>query len=373
MGLRAPFALAGQTAPSASDASLSYFGAETVLPAGANRVTVIGIVRNGSEPLPANSLRMRLYPLTNLDYTFGETRPVLPALGPNQTATCRWTLSTKSGDSAATVAVFLESVRPDFAFRTQTRIALLPFLGPTGPEIAAPTVKISTAPGAPPVFADLLKLRAYKDADGNAALGVFVREGKYWSSPAFAFPLISVSSGELGQNPWEEPFRLLKTRIIPAPTSTTLLLSGEIGRRWTAEVEIEILRDTVAANGKVRLIARRDVVLSSLALPTFLSSVSSQPADGAPHIDSDASAGRNERSLWTTSNNRQFGLSITDQSPSMQLEPRLASVGKTGSSIVWSYGAAKPITISAGTKMTFPFRLFLTPVNGPDPRKFALH
>ncbi len=358
--------------------AIEYFGAERSYSAAEERVVLLGLVRNvGETPTPANLFRLRCYPLSGLDYTFGETMPALPSLKPGEAAACRWTLSTRPGRTPYTAAVILETADRSRAAPPQTKIGVIPRLDKSQPLIlTAPSGGVPLS--LPPVHPDRVQLQLLQDADGYAALTFAAREGEGWTAASTLFPLLQVKGSDPGQSGWEEGFRALEAKVTRTSASVLLSLLGSVGARWTAEIELELKRDTAAVEGKIRLIARRDVLLEAISLPALLTPfhAGNSRADGVPQpvplfpLNTGASgllAGETAGALT--------GIAVSPASPISGFTLDMKQTGFLNPILTIQWRSPLGGTrISAGTKLILPFRFFsLSLASGiHDARRFAL-
>lgn len=301
-------ALAQNASPTSSpDVRVEYFGPERGYVVGAESVTLLCIVRNvGTGPLPEKTLRLRCYAISGLDYTTGDTLPVLPAMARNQALAFRWRLA-QSGDTGPFIAAVIlentgatgsvekpqpgggvilvnETNTPRTALTVVPRLPSAPRMGdrvvpPSGPPQATATRDDAW------ISNDQFALRAVR-ADRAAPLLILSgREGASWRTLANGIPLARVFSGEDGQRLWWEPFRWEQARAQSDKVSALLTLNGTIGARWKATLTLTAIRDSAAINGRLRLTAGKTLRLAGIELPSLLVSpatATSAKADGSP-------------------------------------------------------------------------------------------
>lgn len=271
---------------------------------GMDRVSLLCVVRNvGTEPLPQNSMRLRCYPVTGLDYTNGNLLPALPALAPGEAVAYKWRFALTTSRGALVAGVVLE---PTGGLDPQASNAPPP---PPSPAPQPPANTASALPGTQlalaviprlprnpsigdiPTFKDPLTHVSERNDDvtllngrvaarvqlgerREAILTLAAKEGAVWQQLANSLFLIRANLAEEGQLPWWQSMRCQRIRVDRDRDSGVLSITGSIGSHCRAELSLELRPDTCAIQGTVRLTARRDLRISGLELPVLLPSVS---------------------------------------------------------------------------------------------------
>lgn len=292
---------------SAPDVRVEFFGPERGYSVGAQDVALLCVVRNvGGSELVANSLRLRCFAMNGLEYTAGETRPVLPALARQQAIAYRWRLRPAFSQAPMVAAVLLEQVatvsgpaadggetRPALvAISPQARatLAVIPRLSsmPKASNVNIPAGGAPRAAGSSEdayIANDRVQARIISAERRTPLLILSSREAAAWKTVATGVPLIELNAGEEGQLPWWETFRWKSTRTSGDKQNATLTLTGTIGTRWKAEYILEVRSNTSAIDGRLRLTPLRTLRLYRARLTRLLPAgedASALKADGAP-------------------------------------------------------------------------------------------
>lgn len=307
-------AQAGQVAPREFPAGLTkvsglaidveYFGSERGYVLGQGAVPILCVLRNtGTAPLPARTLRARLYAIAGLDYPGGDTSPVLPALEVGQAVLYRWRLTAAAPRGPLVAALFVENVPEEApaagslavgpapigvvggqtaptgagstavnAYPTRTYLCVIPRMEarpgldalPSAP-LGAP--KASTGRGDAWIANDRVGVRVQNAQGEIPVLTLGVKKEAGWHALASGTPLAQICSGEAGQRPWWELFRWKEARIEQGPSSAALTLVGVAGTRWRAQLTLESAKDTAALQATLRLTARRSLRCYGVRLP----------------------------------------------------------------------------------------------------------
>ena len=291
---------------------VEYFGAERGFAIGMQAVTMLCVLRNtGAAPIAENTLRLRCYTLAGLDYTTGETWPVLPSIGAGQTVAYRWVLVPAANGGPLIASALITENKPinvaapgpanDFAanFAPQAVLNVIPRLA-AEPKLDPPNVPPGAAPQAV----------ASEDSAwlGNERVGVRIvaagnREpilllgGKFgadWKLLALSASLFSVLSGEPGQIPWRQTFHWSDSRPASTHAGAALTLRGALGTQWRGEVTLQTQSGTAAIQGTFRLTARRLMRLYDCQIPRLIARDAAKPlpgaANGTPNAFSDLPA-----------------------------------------------------------------------------------
>ena len=292
---------------------VEFFGAEKGYAAGSGHVTLLCVLRNtGKEPLPASTLRVRCYALSGLDYTDGELTPLVPALSPGQAAAFRWHLApTDRSNALVATALLMRAVTPA-RLAAQNPVVVNPNPAETDPALDQPApvphaflsviphISSPAAATAPPsgfagpasvytsthakIGNDRVSLRLQLAA-GRAPVGFLAgKAGTAWQTAGVVFPLFSILAAGDGQKPWQRAFKWSTTDSHTDADASQLVLTGNCGDDWEAQITLETRKDTGAINGRLRLKARRTSRLFAVQLPRITAPTDSAkpapPADG---------------------------------------------------------------------------------------------
>ena len=279
------------------------------------------VVRNvGDGPLPEHTVRLHCLVLSGLDYTAGDTLPVLPAMARNQALAYRWRLAPDTNPTPLVAAVLLEDAP---AQPSQPAPPVQPVSGThSAPEDAAQSVspvwtaesRVTVAgiprvsgplrqgtfvlpPSSPPgahlqdegawLGNDRTALRVIPGERRQPMLLLTARSGKNWISAAAGLAAAALTSGEDGQVPWQQVFRWEDTAVREDKDSAAIELIGRIGTQWAARIRFNLPRDTSALHCALRLTALRDMRLYSVSLPSLMPEI---PAPGSPSFHADGSS-----------------------------------------------------------------------------------
>jgi hypothetical protein len=306
---------AAAQATGAPSVQVEYFGPERGYVIKGADVVMLCVVRNtGNAPLPDKTLRLHCYTVDGLDYTSGETLPVLPALARNQAVAFRWRLAPSSG-GLMTAAVTLEplpvpatttaangehgpsdppstdaadTLVPALSRMTVAVIPALPAELRMGtrdvPKNAPPAADITNSDAW--LSNDRVSLRAISSDRETPLLLLNARVGTDWTPVATIFSMLEIASAENGQRPWRQTFHWRDSSAGADKDSARLTLKGVLGKLWHAEIDLQMARDTSAIRGTIRLTALRTARLYGLTMPTLLS----QPDPKALPLRADGSA-----------------------------------------------------------------------------------
>jgi hypothetical protein len=402
---------ATQANATAPDVRVEFLGAESGYAVGMQSVTLLCVVRNvGSAPLPDRTLRLRCYAVTGLDYTTGETMPVVPALGPNQALAYRWRLAPSNATGPLTAAVLMEPVTPTSAAAPEmpsspggglhgtahggsdsaTTGAQPPPPAEPAP-LPAPRAVVTTVPrlAAPlrpggdairPAAGPLASAGETSAWIGNDRMGARIvaselrqpvlllcgKEGAGWRGLAVGSPMASVRSGEDGQVAWWETFRWRAARVRIEKDLATLTLLGNVGTRWQAEMVFVARRDTAALSGRLRLKPLRVMRLYSVLLPRLQAdnsrAAASFRADGSaqPLSNAEPLLPETARVIAGRANGITFGLTwpSTGPDPGWKWSRLPAGDANVAPLPGAQWDDARGSLILPGTAVEIPFRLF---------------
>jgi len=283
---------------------VEYLGPARGYAIGTGDVDIVCVVRNeGNNPLPDRRLRLRCYILSGLDYTTGETMPLLPALAPGQAVAFHWRLTPTDSSSPLAVAAILTDVAPQtpgtappasgagkgpsaplpeeagasLALPQRAYVAVVPRLGALpstgGPDPTHPVANASSERAW--IGNDRVAVRFLAARSHLPVLLLAAKQGTQWREVAIGVPLARILSGEDGQRPWWETFRWQGARVRNDKAVAVLTLTGMVGSRWRAELILQSGKDTCVMQGRLRLTPLLAMRLQGVALPCLM-------AAGAP-------------------------------------------------------------------------------------------
>lgn len=265
-----------QSTPS-PDIRIISFSAERGYILGASPVTLLCVVKNvGDAPLTEKTLRVRCFALSGLEYTSGETRPLLPTLAPKQTVAFRWQLGVREAKGAVVAGALIEAagVLPANRVLPGNRSVVTTILRlPRPPAVGSYNPKPVDPPKASDegfIGNDRIALWLFQGERQQPALLMAAREATGWRALTVSAPLLEIQSGEEGQQPWWETFRWRNSTVKNEIDSATLTLNGVFGTRWRANLVFEAKRGTSAIDATLRLIPIRPVRLYGVRLPNMI-------------------------------------------------------------------------------------------------------
>ena len=392
---------AGTVATDAPSVQVDYFGAENGFTAGGASIPVLCVVRNiGTAAIPENSVRLRCYTLSGLEYTSGEIWPIVPPLAPNQSATVRWRLTPTDVNGPLMVAVLTDRIQqlPAGAAVQTNSVSLgpnAPIPGNTRVTITLPNASRAVMTVIPRfnlaprwvASGDVLSPSPQASVDGRTAwigndrtvirvqkaqgelpvLALTARDLSQWKLLATITPILRVRSAEDGQMAWWETFRWRDSAAREDRDVATLSLSGSVGANWQAEIVLESRRGTGAVNGRLRLTARRTLRCFGVQLPRLLAETDDQglvpkadgsmqilEADPSPISDSERVAARHIGDLT-------FGLAWSSNAPLNNWTATRSPIGdhlhKPVLGAQWDSTDRGDIIV-AGATVEFTFRMF---------------
>lgn len=290
--LLCPFAgtlCSAQTGPQAQ-LKVEYLGAEHGYSLRHEDLILLCIVRNISGvTLPEKTMRLHCLPLSGLDYTDGDTLPLLPTLAPDHSVAVRWRLAPTNATDPLIASAFVEPAAPAqnmSAQRTSGEIAMtvIPRLDET-PRFGAIPINTLRSPqagksrGEAWLAGTRIALRALRTAHGQPLLLLAGSNAGVWQTIAASLSVARIRSSEEGQTAWWQSFRWRQTRVGADKESASLILSGTAGRFWLAELQLTARRDTAAIQGVLRLTARRNLRCLAVELPRLITTPTERSAD----------------------------------------------------------------------------------------------
>ena len=253
------------------------FSAERGFVVGSSPVTLLCVIKNVVDaPLPEKTLRVRCFALSGLEYTSGETRPILPALAPKQTVAFRWQLGVREAKGAMVAGALIEAVGalpPSLTLPGNRSVVTTILRLPRLPSVGTYNPKPTDPPKADDegfIGNERVALWVFQGERQQPALLMAVREEASWRTVTLAVPLLEIQCGEEGQQPWWETFRWRNSAVKNEIDSATLTLNGTFGTRWKANLTFEAKRDTSAIEVTLRLIPIRAVRLYGVRLPNMI-------------------------------------------------------------------------------------------------------
>ncbi|HLV79030.1 MAG TPA: hypothetical protein VKT32_02075 [Chthonomonadaceae bacterium] len=381
----------------APDVRVEYFGPARGYATGTADVDMVCVVRNeGNVSLPDRRLRLRCYILSGLDYTTGETMPLLPALAPGQAVAYHWRLTPTDASSPLAVAALLTNVPPPAPGAAGvTAPASGAGKGPSAPSPETPAMPPAIAPGAalaviprlvtsPSDLPDLkapaanasperawigndrVLMRVLASRDHLPLLLLSAKQGPGWRTVATGVSLVRVLSSEDGQQPWWETFRWQGARVTNDKTAATLTLTGTAGSRWQAELTLQSGRDTCVIQGRLRLTPLEAMRLQGVQLPTLIPAnvepAALAVASGvATPVAADISPLPQDQRVAAGLQDRvTFGLAWPSESPLPgwrgTRQPESPVAPRCG--MRWESDEGRAELVSRGQTLEFPFRLF---------------
>jgi hypothetical protein len=236
---------------------------------GSQSVTVVGTVRNvGRQASAAGAYTARIYALTGLDYTEGDTMPKVPALEPNGSATFRWRLMPSAPDSPLVASMALETPGQ----MPEARVAAIQHFSDPLPGEPAGFSKESTARaghGTATIENATIRVRVFESDSNVPALLMSARTPTGWRRVGTTLPAAEVSSAEGGQRPWWEVFRAESMRASVTKGSATLTLTGGFGLRWRGTIILTVRNDSSVVDGRLLLAPLKPVRLMGVRFLPF--------------------------------------------------------------------------------------------------------
>ncbi|MCC6730349.1 MAG: hypothetical protein IT208_13510 [Chthonomonadales bacterium] len=251
------------------DVAIESFAPTRAFAVGTNSVGLVATVRNsGGAPLPAGVVMVRLDPVAGLDYLEGATRVRLPAMEPNATATLRWRLLPKAPDSALVAALgILQEGR-------QPLVRVLPIHHVTQPvrgeRASTPKAPAARARRDEAVLENAdVRVRVAR-TNGVVSMALLsARAVTGWRELGTSVPILEVLSAEPGQRPFWEVFRAETVDAAATKTEARLALTGTVGMRWRATLDLTVRLGSAAVDARVRLSPQRAMRVSGLRLLPF--------------------------------------------------------------------------------------------------------
>lgn len=252
--------------------AIESFASARAYVVGSETVTLVATLRNtGKEPLPAGLATARLYCLSGLDYTEGDTRPKLPALEPNATTTFRWRVQPTNSQAplVASVAIDAPGRSPDTRVLVIQRFAETPSAVGENPNTAKlPSARAGDSRAT--LENATLRVRIETTAANLPVLFLSSHSAAGWRKIGVSLPLAEVLSAEGGQAAWWEVFKAEEIRAVNEKNEASLVISGGFGLRWRATVRLTLRLNSSILDAKLLLAPLKSVKLSGLRLLPFL-------------------------------------------------------------------------------------------------------
>ncbi len=256
--------------PTSSGVKIVSFAAKHGYVIGTDDTELIATIQNsGPQPLSPNTIIARLYNLTGLDYSHGDTGPDLPALAPNQTVTFHYWVQPNGARSPLVTSLnLIQNGAP-----IQTRVLVLQHLS------AAPPALPTTVPPKPLVrishrtaYLENNRIGAviFHTSSDVAGLSLCANANGAWRLVGTSIPLGRVLSGGVGARSWWDDFNL--KRIMPFHDNKTvgLVLNGMMGLRWTADLTLTLTAGSSVISVKLILSPLEDMALEKVELLPLL-------------------------------------------------------------------------------------------------------
>lgn len=372
---------------------VEYFGAEKGYAVRGEAVTLLCVVRNiGTGPLPDHAVRLHCFTVDGLDYTSGDTMPVLPAMARNQAIAYRWRLMPTEDGSPLVAAVVVESPTPVFVEDAAKgpaagRFVPVPAPPPVGDNPRALVAVIPRMSAPPGIGSRVIPANALPTATAGsdeawlsndrvglhllmadrrrAVLVLCGRVGTEWQAFAMGPSLAEVRSAEEGQVPWSEGFRWRESSARASKDSASVTLVGSVGSRWRAEMTFEIPPWTGSIRCTLHLTALRDLRLYGVRLPFLIADAKSAQApraDGSalplaadePILPDEARV-----AAWHL-NGVTFGVTWPGDAPFPGGKWQVDPIGDSANApiIGAEWGEDRGEAVPTGETINIPFRLF---------------
>lgn len=242
---------------------IESFAPASAYAVGTEAVTLVGTVRNvGRQASPADAYIARVSTLTGLEYTEGDTRPKVPALEPNATATFRWKLAPATSDSPLVASLSIEG---GGGIPESRVLSIQHFSDPPPSESAAAAKEATARAGRLPTLENAtLRVRVVSSEAGVPALIVSSHAPTGWRRVGTTLPIASVLSAEGGQRPWWEVFRVESVRSSVTKGAASLTLTGGFGLRWRGTVVLSLRTGSSVLDTRLLLAPLKPMKLASV-------------------------------------------------------------------------------------------------------------
>jgi len=339
---------------------LSSFAATRAYAVGTQTITLVGVVRNvGKAALPADTVTLRMYAVTGLDYLEGATAIRLPVMETGSSGTYRWKVQPTEADAPLVAALVLE--RND----CMPQILLLPIqhfpdapaaFGTPGPPKPVPAAQASSSSGW--IENGKVRVRVVPTSSEMAAAFLWCKAAGGWRQVGVGMPLIEVQSGEPAQDPWWEAFKINRCSAAVTPQQATLSIAGQIGVRWRATVNFTVNAASSAVDVRLTLAPRRVMQLYGIRTTHLRAGEGSFGAAATETLDpTPVGSGLSRAMRW---GEITVGMIWPGRAPyegwtsSLMTTPEGAEYRVLGA----EYRGAKPVEMHPGSSVTLHWRLY---------------
>jgi hypothetical protein len=244
---------------------IESFAPASAYAVGSEPVALVGTIRNvGRSGSPADVFIARVSALAGLDYTEGDTRPKVPALEPNATATFRWKLAPSAYDSPLVASLTLEGGGgiPD------SKVLSIQHFAEPPPADSAFVAKEATARGGqnPTLENATMRVRVVQSEASVPSLILSTHTPTGWRRIGTTVPIASVLSAEGGQRPWWEVFRTESVRASVTKGMASLTLTGGFGLRWRGTVVLTLRTGSSVLDTRLLLAPLKSLKLAGARL-----------------------------------------------------------------------------------------------------------
>ncbi len=265
---------------------LSSFAPTRAYAVGTGTVTLVGTVRNvGKAALPADTVLLRMFAVTGLDYLEGATTVRLPAMEPGASNTYRWKVQPTAPDVPLVAALVLERQGhvPQIRVLPIQHFAHNPAAFGNGtPQKPQPLAHASSSSG----WLDngKVRLRMVRTDSETAGGFLWTRTPGGWRQAGLALPFAEVLSAEGGQDPWWEMLKAKRFTAAFSPKRAVLGVSGPVGVRWRASVSLALNAGSSVVDAELSLAPRRPMKLFGVRLARYHVGEGSFGADSSESI-----------------------------------------------------------------------------------------
>ena len=257
-------------APQQAPLEIVSFACARAYVAGTGQITLVSTVKNRtSASLAANAIRLRMHVLAGLDYVSGDTSPWAPGLEPGADATFKWQVqpSSQSGPLVASLSIESAGQAPTVKLIAIPRLAEQP-AGETLTVSAIPTARARDSGGI--LENNKVRARIFVSESNIALLVLSVHTSGGWRQVAVSLPLADVYSGEGGQHPWWEVFKVDEIKASQSKDEAALALGGMFGVRWRATISLKLRANSSVIDYELQCAPTRQMKLSGVRICPLL-------------------------------------------------------------------------------------------------------